>query len=109
MVAPIYAPEDEWWEDVDGDGVKDPGETYQQGAMPAGALKGTQGNAITTGKSVYASETPVGSARIIQVMYMFPAYNPDGSTPYTGYAPIPSTTAAGTYTGGSVTVRIIAK
>jgi hypothetical protein len=111
MCDPIYAPTDEWWVDLDADGVKDPGETYAQGAMPAGATLGANGSIIgTAGKQIYSSESPVGSARIIQILFMFPAYNNDGSLPYTSYIPIPSTQAAGTYQGNAtVTVRIAAK
>ncbi|OGX15886.1 MAG: hypothetical protein A2166_01960 [Omnitrophica WOR_2 bacterium RBG_13_41_10] len=105
---PIYSATDLWWVDVDGDGVKDPGETYAQGAMP-GTLGSTGAILGVTGKSIYSSESPVGSARILQILFMFPSYNNDGTDPYSGYAPIPATIAAGTYQGASVTVRIAAK
>jgi hypothetical protein len=110
MCSPIYSAADLWWVDSDGDGVKDPGETYAQGAMPATAVKGTDGPIIgVAGKNIYTSETPVGSARIIQILFMFPAYKNDGTVPFTGYVPIPSTQAAGTYQGNAtVTVRIAA-
>jgi hypothetical protein len=109
MCDPIYSATDEWWIDLDADGVKDPGETYAQGAMPGtlGALGSILGIAS---KPIYSSESPVGSARIIQILFMFPAYNTDGVIPYTGYVPIPATQAAGTYQGtATVTVRIAAK
>ena len=98
---PVYAAEDGW--DYDDDGDVD----ATQGAMPSGASLGTAGSAISTNKQVYTSENP-GSSRIIQVQYAFPPYNADGSNPYTGYAPIPSTQVNGTYTGVTVTINIAA-
>lgn len=109
MCNPIYSPTDKWWIDYDADGVKDAGEEYEQGGPAPGAV-GTAGNILgVTGKPIYSSESPVGSSRILQVQFMFPAYKIDGNDPFTGYVPIPSTTAAGTYSGAYVTVRIVAK
>jgi hypothetical protein len=110
MCNPIYSSTDEWWEDIDGDGVKDAGETYQQGSQPSGSTLGSEGKILGGGSvTVYQSEQPVGSPRILQVQFMFPAYNIDGSTPYTNYAPIPSSQAAGTYQGATVKVAIAAR
>ncbi|MCK9603620.1 MAG: hypothetical protein M0R66_04595 [Candidatus Omnitrophica bacterium] len=94
---PVYSADDEW---------KYPdGTTFKQGANP-GTL-GTKGMALTSNKVVYTSENP-GSARIIQVHYSFPPYEIDGSTPYSGYEPIPANQANGNYTGVTVTLDITA-
>lgn len=111
MCTPIYSQYDKWWVDLDNDNIKDPGEEYVQGAIPAGAQIYTsqKGQIIgVTSKQIYTSESPVGSGRIIQIQFMFPAYNNDGSVPFTGYVPILATQAAGSYTGATVTVRIVA-
>ncbi|MBP7216827.1 MAG: hypothetical protein KBA46_06050 [Candidatus Omnitrophica bacterium] len=95
---PVYAAEDVW---------KLPdGTEVAQGARPAGSTLGTVGPAINAaGKLVYQSENP-GSARIIQIWYGFPPYTATGANPYTGYAPIPSTQTAGSYTGVNVVIDI---
>jgi hypothetical protein len=95
---PVYTPNDQF---------KYPdGTLHAQGAMPSGAVLGTEGPALVSNKLVYTSEAPAGSARILQVQYAFPPYNTDGSVPYVGYAPIPSSQVNGTYTGVTVTVNI---
>jgi len=96
---PVYAAEDGW--DYDGDGDVD----ATQGTMPSGAALGSKERALTSNKVVYTSENP-GSSRIIQVQYAFPPYNADGTDPYLNYAPIPSTQTSGTYTGVTVTLNI---
>ena len=106
---PIYASQDKWWIDMDGDGVKDPNEFFEQGPQPSGSNLYAKGAALTVGKLIYSSESPVGSARILQILYAFPPYNLDGSAPYTGYVPIPSTMAAGQYTGANITIRIVSQ
>ncbi len=83
------------------------GTVVTQGAMPSAAVLGTSGPALVSNKVVYTSENP-GSARIIQAIYAFPPYNADGSSPYTGYAPIPASQVNGTYTGVTVTINIAA-
>lgn len=96
---PVYAPGDGW--DYDGDGDVD----ATQGPMPGGATLGSDGKALSSNKLVYTSENP-GSARIIQAIYAFPPYETDGSSPYTGYQPIPANQANGTYSGVTVTLNI---
>jgi len=98
MVTPIYSSTDKW--DPSGPG---------QGGMPSGSSLGNPAKALQLGNLVYSSESPVGSARILQVMYMFPAYNMDGTSPYTGYEPIPTSTSAGSYSGANIVIRIVAK
>lgn len=94
---PVYSATDKW---------KYPdGSEMVQGAKPGTASLGSAGQALTTNKLIYTSENP-GSARIIQTHYSFPPYNVDGGNPYSGYAPIPSNQANGTYTGAAVTLTI---
>jgi hypothetical protein len=101
---PVYAATDKWvYTGSDGNPVE-----IAQGARPAGSVLGTNGKAIAANKVIYQSETAPGSARILQALYMFPAKNADGSDPYTGYQAIPTTQAAGTYTGVNVVITIAA-
>ena len=97
---PVYAKEDMW--DTNNDLIPD----TQQGAQPVGStLAGMFAAINATAQTVYTSETP-GSSRIIQVRYAFVPYKDDGSAPYTGYAPIPTSQVSGTYTGVTVKVSI---
>lgn len=105
---PWYAPEDMWDGNNDGD-TSDP-EDFAQGAKPTAATLGVAGNAntgaLTTFADVYTSESP-GSSRIIRTYFSFAPYKADGTPPYTtGYLPIPSSQLSGTYTGGTVKLRI---
>ncbi|MFA5276668.1 MAG: hypothetical protein WC417_07240 [Candidatus Omnitrophota bacterium] len=96
---PVYAAEDYWvYPDLT---------EVEQGDMPGAAVLGDKGPALVSNKVVYTSEDP-GSARILQVHYAFPPYNPDGSAPYASYAPIPTTQANGTYSGVTATLNITA-
>lgn len=91
---PVYAAEDEW----------SPG--VQQGAKPGNATLANMFAAINaTAQTVYTSENP-STPRIIQVRYGFVPYTNTGANPYTGYAPIPTSQVAGTYTGVTVKVSI---
>lgn len=102
-VTPQYRPEDMWvW----------PGGSAAQGSQPALSLLGTAGSAVATDKLIYRSE-PGASNRIIRAFYSLPnaKISPCGGgspvDPFPGYASIPLSQAAGTYSG-TVTISIVA-
>lgn len=99
VCTPVYSPNDQF---------KYPdGTVVAQGDMPSGATLGSPEKALMANKSVYKSESPAGSAHIIQTIYSFPPYNANGTPPIaSGYDYIRSSQANGTYTGVTVTVNI---
>jgi len=94
---PVYSADDMW-------DAADP--HSKQGTKPAGATLAAMFAAINaTAQTVYTSENP-STSRILQVRYGFVPYTTAGANPYTGYAPIPTSQAAGTYSGVTVKVSI---
>jgi hypothetical protein len=89
-LTPAYVAGDEW----------SPG--VPQGTQPTGAVLGSLGSAVATGKSIYKSEASNASARIIRAFYSIPT---NGG--FTGAVPVPLSQATGTYTG-TVTITIAA-
>ncbi len=78
-----------------------------QGAMPIGAVLGTAGSAVATGKSIYSSELGTAKAVILQAYYGLPPKKATGDW-YAGWAGIPLSQTAGTYTG-TATISIAVK
>lgn len=93
---PVYSDQDKF----------DPTTSVTQGAMPAGAVLGTPGSAIATGKVIYTSESP-STGRIIQAYYSIPTKKADGSDPYPNWTGIPLSTTPGNVSG-TVTLSIVA-
>ncbi|MEI6631397.1 MAG: hypothetical protein WCL25_02150 [bacterium] len=94
MLVPGYASADEW------------SAGNAQGVQPTGSTLGGKDSAVGTDKLIYRSET-AASNRIIRAFYSIPSYLEGGAKPYEGYEPIPTSQAAGTYTG-TVTITIAA-
>jgi len=87
---PVYSRDDLWvWE----------GGSAKQGDMPEGARLGNPGSAVGENQLVYSSESGIGTARIIQLYYSLPPYGVGGSSPFSGFSPIPLTQPPDTYTG----------
>jgi hypothetical protein len=96
---PVYSKDDLWmWE----------GGSAKQGDMPAGARLGSPGSAVGENLLVYSSESGIGTARIIQLYYSLPPYGVGGTSPFSGFAPIPLTQTPDTYTG-TVTLTMSVK
>lgn len=102
LCTPVYAEQDEWqWYGA-------VGELYRQaqGPQPAGSALHPAGPAAVAGKKIYTSE-PLGSSRIIQVIYSITnGYREDGNT-WPGFSgdPIPLNLPPGEYSG-SVTITV---
>lgn len=96
---PVYSKDDLWmWE----------GGSAKQGEMPEGARLGIPGSAVGENLLIYSSESNIGTARIIQLYYSLPPYGVGGSTPFSGFAPIPLTQPPDTYTG-TITITMSVK
>lgn len=96
---PVYSRDDLWvWD----------GGSAKQGDIPSGARLGSPASAVGENLLVYSSESGMGSARILQVYYSLPPYGVGGSSPFSGFAPVPLTQPADTYTG-TVTLTMSVK
>ena len=76
-----------------------PGGPANNGATPPVAIGGTQASAqdaVGTGKLLYTS-TAAGPSGVIELVYGLSGGNADGSSPFTGWAPVPPGQLSGTY------------
>ncbi len=98
-LSPVYSRDDLW--------IYTGGST-KQGDMPAEARLGAPGSAVQDNKLVYSSEGGNATARILQLYYSLPPYGAGGSSPYSGFAPIPLSQKPDTYSG-TVTLTMSVK
>lgn len=102
LCSPVYAEQDEWqWGGPTGEIIRE-----AQGPQPAGSVLHPPGTAAAVNKKIYTSE-PIGSSRIIQLIYSITnGYRDDGNV-WPGFTgePIPLNIPPGEYTG-TVTITV---
>lgn len=92
-MTPVYSETDKWVY---------PGGSANQGTMPAGAVLGSAGPAVTQNALIYSSESGTSTARIIQVYYGISPKKAGGADPFPGYVAIPLTQKPGRYSGNVI-------